>query len=174
VTWGEFVESGYLREYRVRGVSLQRMRQVVQGLRDRFDLSYPLAHSRLYLFGKEVVLEVEEDVGLERRLSMLRVRDGQLLLAPRAQEFFEKVEFEPATGEALRMFPDGTASPVVIDPLRQFGSPVVRSTKTENLYELFRAGDSVASIARGYRLSVSQVEAAIRYESGRNERREAG
>jgi uncharacterized protein (DUF433 family) len=106
---------------------------------------------------------------------MLRPRDGQLVLAPKAREFFEKVEFAPAAsgGEALRMFPDKTASQVVIDPLRQFGSPVVRSTRTENLYELFRAGDSVASIARGYRLSVADVEAAIRYESGVNERREA-
>jgi uncharacterized protein (DUF433 family) len=175
VTWGEFVEAGYLRAYRVRGVSLQRMRQVVQGLRDRCGLPYPLAHSDLYLFGQDVVLEVEEEVGLGRDLSMLRPHDGQLVLAPKAREFFETVAFAPAAsgGEALRIFPDRTAPPVVIDPLRQFGSPVVRSTRTENLYELFRAGDSIASIAHGYRLPISDVEAAIRYESGLHERREA-
>jgi uncharacterized protein (DUF433 family) len=154
------------------------MRQVVQGLRERFDLPYPLANSRLVLFGHDVVLEVEEEVGLGRELSMLRAHDGQLVLAPRARDFFEKVEFAPTArgrgGEALRMFPDKAASPaVVIDPLRQFGSPVVRNTKTANLYELFRAGDSVASIARGYRLPIEDVEAAIRYESSVNERREA-
>lgn len=178
VTWGEFVEAGYLREYRVRGVSLQRMRRVVQALRGRFDLPYPLAHSRLVLFGHDVVLEVEEEVGLGRELSMLRAHDGQLVLAPKARDFFEKVEFAPAAhglgGEALRMFPDKAVAPaVVIDPLRQFGSPVVRNTRTENLYELFRAGDSVASIARGYRLPVGAVEDAIRYEGSVNERREA-
>jgi hypothetical protein len=33
VTWGEFVELGYLREYRRKGVPLQRLRPVIAALR---------------------------------------------------------------------------------------------------------------------------------------------
>ncbi|WP_242419800.1 DUF433 domain-containing protein, partial [Frankia sp. CpI1-P] len=66
------------------------------------------------------------------------------------------VEFAPGAGvgedEALRLFPDSTSRQVVLDPLRQFGSPVVRSTRTANLYELWAAGESIAEIAEAYEL----------------------
>ncbi|KJE19918.1 hypothetical protein FF36_05815 [Frankia torreyi] len=169
VTWGEFVEAGYLREYRVKGISLQKMRIVVQRLRERFGVSYPLAHAKPYVFGMDVVLAVQEEVGLGSSLSMVRISDGQLVLAPKAQHFFEMVEFAPGAGvgedEALRLFPDSTSRQVVLDPLRQFGSPVVRSTRTANLYELWAAGESIAEIAEAYELPDADVEAAVRYES---------
>ncbi|KPM53867.1 hypothetical protein CcI49_34775 [Frankia sp. CcI49] len=177
VTWGEFVEAGYLREYRVRGISLQRMRVVVQRLRDRFGVLYPLAHARPYVLGRDVVMEVQEEVGLATALSMVRVHDGQLVLAPRAQDFFEKVEFASGDGgggdEALRIYPDSAARQVVLDPLRGFGSPVVRNTRTANLYELWSAGESIAEVAEAYELPETDVEAAVRYEARLRDREES-
>ncbi|MCK9900536.1 hypothetical protein CC117_10975 [Parafrankia colletiae] len=176
ITWGEFVEAGYLREYRVRGVSLQRMRVVVQRMRERFGVLYPLAHARPYVLGRDVVLEVQEEVGLATSLSMVRVDDGQLVLAPRAQDFFEKVEFGPGDGSgdaALRLHPDPTTRQVVLDPLRGFGSPVVRNTRTANLYELWSAGESIAEIAVAYELPEADVEAAVRYEARLRDRAES-
>jgi uncharacterized protein (DUF433 family) len=173
ITWGEFVEAGYLREYRVRGVSLQKMRVVVQRLRERLGVPYPLAHARPYLAARDIVLEVQDDIGLDSGLAMVRrVRDGQLALAPRAQDFYEKVEFAPGAGrdhddEAVRLRPDAAAPQVVLDPLRGFGSPVVRNTRTANLYELWMAGDSIAGIAEAYELPSAEVEAAVRFESHR-------
>ncbi len=41
VTWGEFVELGYLREYRRKGVPLQRLRPVIDELRREFTTPYP-------------------------------------------------------------------------------------------------------------------------------------
>jgi uncharacterized protein (DUF433 family) len=57
---------------------------------------------------------------------------------------------------------------VVVDPLRQFGDPVVRSVPTAVLAEQHRAGDSIRFIADGYMLSEEQVTQAIEYESRRN------
>jgi len=170
VTWGEFVEAGYLREYRVRGISLQKMRVVVHRLRERFGVPYPLAHARPYVLGKEAVLEVQEELDLDRNRVMVRVRDGQLVLAPRAQDFYEKIEFAAGGGaddgdEAVRLFPDRAARQVVLDPLRGFGTPVVRSTRTANLYELWSAGETIAEIAEAYELPEDDVEAAVRFES---------
>jgi uncharacterized protein (DUF433 family) len=169
VTWGEFVEAGYLNEYRLRGVSLQRLRPVVQRLRERLGVPYPLAHAKPYLEGKELVLEVQEETGLPPGLHMVVVRNGQLTLAPCAEAYREKIEFEPDTadGAAVRLFPESPHRRVVIDPLRAFGAPSIRGIRTENLYDLFAAGDSVASIARAYALDVEDVEDAIRYESVR-------
>ncbi|KLL11503.1 hypothetical protein FrCorBMG51_10550 [Protofrankia coriariae] len=166
VTWGEFVEAGYLREYRIRHrVSLQRLRPVVQLLRERLGVPYPLAHARPYVANRELVLEVQDETGIDRDLAMVVIRNGQLVLAPGAAAFVEKVEFAPGDGEVLRIHPDDRSSPVVVDPLRSFGAPAVHGIRTENLYDLFAAGDSVAEIADGYNIAVSDVEAAIRYES---------
>src|SRR5258707_1125681 len=43
VTWAEFVEAGFLREYRVK-LSLQRLRPLIDAMRRDFDEPYPLAH----------------------------------------------------------------------------------------------------------------------------------
>jgi hypothetical protein len=59
VTWGEFVELGYLREYRRKGVPLQRLRPVIEELRREFETPYPLATAQPYVYGKELVLEVQ-------------------------------------------------------------------------------------------------------------------
>lgn len=49
VTWGEFVELGYLRKYRHAGVTLQGLRPFVTRLRDEFGIPHPLAHKCVYL-----------------------------------------------------------------------------------------------------------------------------
>lgn len=49
-----------------------------------------------------------------------------------------------------------------MDPLRQFGEPVVRSVRTEIIAELVRAGDSPEMIADLYERTPAQVDAAIR------------
>jgi len=67
VTWGEFVELGYLREYRRKGVPLQRLRPVIDELRREFATPYPLATARPYVLGKELVLKVQERTSGRRR-----------------------------------------------------------------------------------------------------------
>jgi uncharacterized protein (DUF433 family) len=165
VTWGEFVELGYLREYRRKGVPLQRLRPVIGELRQEFKTSYPLATARPYVYGKELVLEVQERHGLPAPIAIV-IRSGQqILLADAAKQFFKKVETDP-TGEGIvrRMRPAGPASPVVIDPLVRFGRPSVSGVSTERLWELADAGETVDEIARGYDLPEEEIRAAVAYE----------
>lgn len=165
VTWGEFVELGYLREYRRKGVPLQRLRPVIDELRREFRTPYPLATARPYVLGKELVLEVQERNELPAAIAIV-IRSGQqLLLADDANRFFKKVEFDPPDqGDVRRIHPAGPASPVVIDPLVRFGRPSVAGVSTERLWELFDAGETVEEIAVGYDLAGEDVRAAIAYE----------
>jgi hypothetical protein len=48
VTWGEFVETRLLAEFRARGASMHRLRPAVVRLREEFG-RYPLAHARPFL-----------------------------------------------------------------------------------------------------------------------------
>lgn len=46
VTWAEFVESGWLREYRRERVPMLELRRFIDEMRERFDVPWPLADRR--------------------------------------------------------------------------------------------------------------------------------
>jgi uncharacterized protein (DUF433 family) len=170
VTWGEFVEAGYLREYRAKQVSLQYLRPVIGLLRDRLNVQYPLATLRPYTSGKELALEVQQIVGLDPDLSIVILgRDGSLKVADPAAAFLEKVDF--AGGDiAERLFPMGRNVPVVLDPDRSFGEPTVSGgVRTDVLAELVDAGEEPEQLAEIYSLPVGEVRHAVEYERRRNE-----
>jgi len=165
VTWGEFVELGYLREYRRQGVPLQRLRPVIDELRRDLQTPYPLATAQPYVFGRELVLDVQERNELPAPIAIV-IRLGQeVLLAEPANRFYRKAEFTVAgEGDVQRLRPAGPVSPVVIDPLVGFGRPTVDNVATERLWELYDAGEDVEEIAEGYELPVDRVRSAVAYE----------
>lgn len=165
VTWGEFVELGYLREYRRQGVPLQRLRPVIDELRGDLQTPYPLATAQPYVLGRELVLAAQERNELPGPIAIV-IRSGQeVLLAEPASRFYRKAEFTVADeGDVQRLRPAGPVSPVVIDPLVGFGRPTVDSVATERLWELYDAGEDVEEIAEGYELPVDRVRSAVAYE----------
>jgi uncharacterized protein (DUF433 family) len=172
VTWGEFVETRLLSEYRDAGVPLVRMRPVVDALRQQLQTRYPLASARTWLdvHGRELVRRVQEEVGLDRPLALVVVRTGQQFIdwTPPADAFRRSVQWTThASGHEVQprlLHPAADLPDVVIDPLRGFGEPVVRNVRTDIIGELFRAGDSTESIAELYELPPRTVDEALRYE----------
>ena len=164
VSWGEFVELGYLREYRRKGVPLQRLRPVIEALREEFQTPYPLATAKPFVGGRELVMKLQEDNGLPQQIAIV-VRSGQtVMLAREAERFFKKVAFDPPDdGDVCRLHPAGHTTPVVIDPLVRFGRPSVNGVAVERLWELHDAGESVEHIAATYEMMRHLVEAAIAY-----------
>ncbi len=165
VAWGEFVELGYLREYRRKGISLQQLRPVIDELRRVLSTPYPLATAHPYVVGRELVWELQERKGLHPAIAIV-VRTGQTVaLAAESDRFVKKVEFDPTgLGGVQRMHPAGKASPVVIDPLVRFGRPAVQGIATERLWELHDAGESIVEIARDYDMEEPLVRAGVSYE----------
>lgn len=165
LTWGEFVECALLAEYRRRrDVPLQHIRPVVEALRERYDTPYPLALARPYVADRELVVEVQTSADVPSGLRFVVERKGQFVLEAPAQTFFAKVQFEDDVARYL--FPAGPKSSVRIDPAHNFGLPEVAGIRTETLFELFEAGDSIAALGDAYELNPSLVEDAIRFESG--------
>jgi uncharacterized protein (DUF433 family) len=56
---------------------------------------------------------------------------------------------------------------VVMNPAVSFGRPVIARTgiPVSSVYERYKAGDSVADLARDYRLETGAIEEAIRCEA---------
>ena len=170
VTWGEFVETRLLAQYRDAGVPMIRMRPAIDVLREQMQTRYPLASARTWLDvdGRELVWTVQDQVGLERPLALVVVRTGQAVLdwSPPAEAFRRSIEWtDDDDGRQPRLVhPDVDLDQVEIDPLRGFGEPVVRNVRTEIIVELFRAGESPEGISETYELEREAVLQALRYE----------
>ena len=169
VTWAEFVEAGWLKEYRSKQVPLQRLRPLIDRMREEFDVEYPLAHFQPYvdLAKREVVLTLQEELGLDRKLYLVVRRGGTMQgvidFTEPVEAFLHRVAFD-ANAVAERYHPLGKESPVVIDPARGFGIPTVRGIRTEILLEQFQAGEPIDRIADDFDLNRLDVEEALRWE----------
>lgn len=163
VTWGEMVEARLLAEFRDQDFSVQRLRPAIEQLREEFGV-YPLAQARPFLEieGRELVRRVQDEVGLERPLQLVVVRNGQSMMTAATERFHDAVEYEG--GAVLRFRPDPRTPDVVMDPARTFGQPAIRNVRTDVLAEDYRAGSSRDELADLYDLSTSQVDAALRFE----------
>lgn len=139
------------------------MRPAIVLLRKEFG-PYPLAYARPFLdvAGRELVRVIQERVGLERRLQLVVVRSGQLVLADPAERFHSVVDYDD--GVVTRLRPDARTPGVVMDPRRAFGQPAIRNVKTESLAEDYRAGTSRDDLADFYDLTLAQVDEALRFE----------
>lgn len=168
VTWGEFVGTRLLSEYRKADVPIVNLRPTVLRLRDELGVRYPLAYSRTWLmpYGGELVKRIQDEMDTPGPLRLVAVRNDQLVLALPAQRFVDVVHFD----EVARYLQPDPDLDVFIDPERQSGRPVVRSVPTEIIAELYDAGDPVEQIAYLYDLELDQVNDAIRYEFRRRPR----
>jgi uncharacterized protein (DUF433 family) len=173
VTWGEFIEARLLAQYRDEGALVAKMRPAVEKLREELNTLYPLASAKTWLSvdGRELVREVQDAVGLDRRL-LLVVRNNQQIFdwSPRAQEFADSLHWEPEGRKSAKrkvitsLNPDPAIRDVVVNPLRRFGEPSTQGVPTEIIRELYVAGDPIEMIAELYDLPRELVESAVRYE----------
>lgn len=167
VTWGEFVEAGLLRQYRrVEGVPLPELRRFIDEVREATGAPYPLAHKRPYVGeGRKLLLEAQESAALDADFCLVAVANGQTVLTPAAEAFFTRVEWSPATDEAMAWRPhDNPLSPVRIDPEMRYGLPAVRGIRTEILWEQVQAGADLDEVAADYDLDAADVRWAWTFE----------
>jgi uncharacterized protein (DUF433 family) len=170
VTWGEFVEALYLREYRrTLGVPLTGLRDFIAFLRSEIGVAYPLAYAHPWVGPqRRLLVKAQQSANLPTDLwpAILEPHSGVTMLLPEAERFLTRVEFDNQdSGYVVRMYPAGKNSPVVIDPELRFGSPNVYGIPTEVLVEQVRAGEQIESIARDFDLELEAVIAALNYEN---------
>lgn len=167
VTWGEFVEAGFLSAYRHKDVPLGEVRIFIDSLRQKLGIPYPLAHFRPFVSSsRRLVIDLQESAGLSPEFALaLEVSTGQLVLSGASETFLAKVEFAPDENQpAVRVFPSGRKSPVVIDANKSFGAPNIRGIRTDVLAELVDAGEDPAQVAHDFGLTVPLVKAAVAFE----------
>lgn len=170
-TWGEFVETRLLAEYRSAGATLQRLRPAIDRLRELTGHRYPLAHHATWteVAGRELVLRAQDEADVPDLVRFV-IRTDQVVLTDGAGDFERSTDFTGPDHTALTVRPFARFHAVSADPRRSAGEPTVRGVRTEVLGELFRTGTSVEDLASVYQLAVDQVEDALRYEQVRRAR----
>lgn len=167
VTWGEFVETRMLAEYRdQKKVPIARQRAAIERLRVMFNMKYPLAHLRPYLSTHERDLTMtSEDPGLQD--VEMTIRTGQALLGDalwiaEAATLCQDDVGEPVMVElpADKDFPE-----IVINPRRFSGQPtfVGRRVSAVTIAHMAESGERPEDLAADYGLSLRQVQDALNY-----------
>ncbi|TAM72432.1 DUF433 domain-containing protein [Mycobacterium sp.] len=164
VTWGEFVETRMLAEFRdIKNVPIPRLRAAIDELRRVFDMQYPLAHMRPFLSSWDREVTIKDD-GSEQEVV---IRTGQQLLGDArwlakrsALENDENGEPMFAEIPADSDFPD-----IVINPMRYSGQPtfVGRRVSPVTIAGMANSGEPHEVLAAEYGLSIKQVDQAIAY-----------
>ncbi len=162
LTFADLVSLEIVRRFRSRGVSLQRVRRLDEGLREEHpSMARPFAHEVFYTDGMSIWLAenpgdpdglLTEMVGRQRR---------HLAWAPAIQSFASEIRYDPETHEAVSWL---LSEWVEVNPAIQFGAPVVRGTRTpaRTVLANLEAG-TPAEVADWYGLTVEQVDDVRKY-----------
>ena len=154
--------------FREQGVSMQKLRKAIDYVARHMQIDHPLASQRILTDGVELFWEYQERARDEIHLVNI-VRGGQKVFSETVMRYLHEIEWGrddfatrwwPGSGQAK----DG---PVVVDPRRAFGSPVLVGTgiRTEDVFLRFSAGEPITEIADDYGLTFEQTEAALRAEA---------
>lgn len=162
VTWGEFVETRLISEYRNAGVNIFRMRPAIEALRHEFGMRHPLATSRPFVDveGCELVLRVQDETHLDPSLWLV-IRSGQGILPSMAVRRFQKEAEYDDDGTVIRF---NLADNVVLDPDYASGEPTIkgRRLRVYDIVEAVTAGVSDESIKAMWDLTEEQYSDAVR------------
>ena len=165
------VEAHVLAAIRRRhGVKLPKVRAALDYVRKQFQVERPLIDQAFQTNGL--------DLFVERYGDMINAsREGQQAMKEILSVYLQRIERD-TRGLPIKLYPftrdtDSATAPrrdprvVVMSPTVSFGRPVVAGTgiPVAALYERYKAGDSVADLARDFRLETGAVEEAIRCEA---------
>lgn len=168
VTWGEFVETRMLAEYRRdQDVPTTRLRAAIDALRRLYGIDYPLAHLRPYMavHGRDLTISGEE-AGLSE--DEVVIRTGQQLLAGASWDLINAASLaEDENGEKIvtELRPDPDFPDILVNPERYSGQPtfVGRRVSVATIAGMAKAGERDEDLAADYGLSLEQVRAAKGY-----------
>ena len=155
---------------RKHGVRLPKVRIALDYMRRQFRVEHPLIDQAFQTDGL--------DLFVERYGDLINVsREGQSAMKGIIGVYLQRIEWD-AQGLPIKLYPftrdtESDVVPmsdprvVVMSPTISYGRPVIAGTgiPVSSIYERYKAGDSVADLARDFRLETSAIEEAIRCEA---------
>jgi uncharacterized protein (DUF433 family) len=161
------VEALSLSGFREIGVPLQRVRRALDYASRVLEVNHLLASERILSDGLDLFWEFQERENEQHLVNLSR--GGQKAFPEAVSRYLREIEWG-SDAFASRWWPHApraTEGAVVVDPKRAFGAPVLVGTgiRTEDVFNRFSSGESIADLAGDYGLTAEQVESAVRTEA---------
>lgn len=162
------IETIALSGFRQASVSMQRVRRALDYASGHMKIEHVLASERILTDGIDLFWEYQEKQPGDPHLVNIS-QGGQRAFPEAVMRYLHEIEWGKDLF-AARWWPDSPApreGPVVVDPKRAFGAPVLAGTgiRAEDVFHRFSAGEPMKELTDDYGLTIEQVEAAIRLEA---------
>jgi uncharacterized protein (DUF433 family) len=166
-TWGEFVETRILAEYRdIAKVRTARLRQAINVLRKNYGVNYPLAYLQPYLQAESGEVTVGgSDLGLDEMRVVVRTGQGLLADGRAVIENAPLGSDEHGRRYVVEMPAADSFPGIVVNPNRYSGQPTFegRRVAVATIAGMVAAGEREEDLAADYGLSLRQVRSAVDY-----------
>lgn len=153
-----------LSAFRRAGVPMQRIRPALERLQYEIGLRHALASDRLYTDGAEILFDYGRQAGEEKISQLVVVRNQQRVFVPVVEQYLRHITYGPDHWASRVRLPGYEKTPVIVDPKRAFGRPVIQRVRVpvEELVDRWWAGDSIHVLAEDFGLHEAEVEDVIR------------
>lgn len=165
ISFLDLVELLFIKTFYEYGISISKIRNAADTASKLLNTSHPFAVRKMYTDGKGIFAKYAEENNDAHILDMLNQQfQIKEVIAPLLYECIDFDNYECAQ----KWWPLGKNNDVVLDPVRNFGRPILdrHNVRTELVYELYKAGHSLSEIREWYELDNTEVEAAIGFEQG--------
>jgi uncharacterized protein (DUF433 family) len=159
----DLVEILFVRAFLDLGVTMPTIRcAAVEGARI-FQVKHPFCLKRFETDGRDIFANVAKDIGDEAIVNLV---SSQTVFPRVIRPLFKQIEYDVVSEMAAVWWPCGRDVPIVLDPTRAFGTPIVekRGVPTHVLAGPVEAGDSPELVARWFEVPVEDVRAAVEFE----------
>jgi uncharacterized protein (DUF433 family) len=161
LSFRDMIETRFIDAFREYGVNPHEIRRASRVAARRWHVAHPFSTRRFRTDGRQIFEEILKEEG-----------DELIHLAREQRVFYKVIEptlhglvFEKEV--VVRWYPLGEGEPVVIDPHRSLGKPVVSTSGVPTVL-LAAAADafpSLEAVADWYAVELREVKAAIRFEA---------
>ena len=155
------VELFTLAHLRQLGVSLRVLKQARHELAEREKTDHPFALEGILTDRKKLLYDLGKEALLELGAN------GQTSFEKMLEPFCIRLDFDADTRMAMRYHPAGKDKPIVVDPARSFGRPIIAGTSvaTESIAALIRGGETIEDVAGDFGLAPEIISEAWRFEN---------
>lgn len=159
----ELVEVAFVSFFRSIGFPMRRIRAARDYVSKTFAVEFPLAEYQFKTEGMYILMDYNQ-FDPDPNLDQIIVADkaGQLAWTSLIGDKFAEFDYEFEL--AMRWYPAGRDSLVVIDPRVSFGAPVVHGLPTWVVKGRWNAGESVEEISEDFDIPEGAVKDALAFE----------
>lgn len=170
----DLLELRFIHEFTQHGVSMQVVRRCLKNAADMYGVSHPMTLPKFRTDGRTIYAEALHEQAKDNSLVDLKSRQSVFkdIIRP---SLYTGIVYDESGKQASKWYPAGqkySRSPIVMDPARQFGTPIIEMTGTPTsvLYASYLAegadANAKAITARVYEVPAKAVDGAVRFEEG--------